>query len=86
MDEWSVDDLNKMINCKKFKAYGATPSRKKDLHMLWDLLWGRPEPTLPKRSKEKMDMDGGFNTEVDGDLCEGCEQHQFTSVLIRIFL
>ena len=54
--------------------------------MLWDLVWGRSEPTLPKRSKEKMDMDLGFNPEVDGDLCEGCEQHQFTSVLIRIFL
>ena len=82
MDKWYVDDLKKMINWKKVKADGATPARKKYLRMLWGLVWGRPEPTLPKRSKEKMDMDGGFNTEVDGDLCEGCENHQVTSVLI----
>ena len=75
-----------MINWKKFKADGTTPARKKDLLMLWDLVWGRPKPTLPKRSEEEMDMDGGFNSEVDGDICKGGEKHQVPSVLIWIFL
>ena len=58
-----------MINWKKFKADGTTPARKKDLLMLWELVWGRTEPTLPKRSEKDMDMDVAFNPDVDGDLC-----------------
>ena len=45
-----------------------------------------PKSTLPKRSEEEMDMDGGFNSDIDGNLCEGGEQHQVTSVLIWIFV
>ena len=82
VDKWSVADLKKMSNSKKVKADGATPARKKDLHVLWGLVRGRPEPTPPKRSEEEMDMDGGVDSEVDDDLCEGDEQHQVTPVLI----
>ena len=57
-----------MINGKKVKADGATPARKKDLLVLWNLVRGRPEPTPPKRSKE-MDMDEGFDFEYDVALC-----------------
>ena len=71
-----------MINWKKVKADGVTPARKKDLLVLWDLVRGRHEPTLPKRSEEEMDMDGGVDSEVDNYLCEVNEQHQVTSVLI----
>ena len=82
VDKWSVVDLKKIINWKKFKADGATPARKEDLIVLWELVRGRPKPTLPKRPKEEMDMDRLVGSEVDGDLCEGNEQHQVTSVLI----
>ena len=33
-----------MINWKKVKADGAMPVRKKDLLVLWDLVWGNPNP------------------------------------------
>ena len=49
------------------------------------LVWVRPEPTLPKRSEEEMDMDGEVEYDVDDDLCEVNDQHQVTSVVIRIF-
>ena len=71
-----------MINCKKVKSDGATPVSNKYLFLLWDLVQGRPKPTLPKRSEEEMDMDGGVDSEVDVNLCEGNEQHQVTSVPI----
>ena len=58
-----------MINWKKVKADGATPARKKDLLVLWNLVRGRPEPTPPKRSEEEMDMDEGFDFEYDVALC-----------------
>ena len=58
MDKGSVADLKEMINWKKVKADGATPARKKDLLVLWDLVWGRPKTTMPKRYEEEMDMDG----------------------------
>ena len=85
VDKWSVYDLKKMINWNKVKADSATPARKKDLLLLWDLVRGRPEPTPPKRSEEEMDMDGGIVSEVNGNLCEGDKQHQATSVLIWVF-
>ena len=77
-DKWSVADLNKMIKCKRFKSDSETLARKKDLIVLWDLVQGRPKPTLPKRSEEEMDMYGGVDFEVLNDLCEGDEQHQAT--------
>ena len=40
-----VADLKKMINWKKVKADGVTPTRQKELLVFWDLLQGRPEPT-----------------------------------------
>ena len=52
VDKWSVAELKRMINWKKVKADGATPARKKNLIMLWDLVKGGGELTLPKRSKE----------------------------------
>ena len=71
-----------MINWKKVEADGNIPEITKGLLVLWELVRGRPEPTPQKRSEEEMDMDGGFESEVDDDLCEGNEQHQVTSVLI----
>ena len=65
MDTWYVSDLKKSINWKKIKADGATPARKKDLIVLWDLEQRRPEPTSPKQSEEDMDMDLGVNSEVN---------------------
>ena len=62
MDKWSVSDLKKLINWKKVKADSATIARKKDLLVLWDLVRGRPEPTLPKWSEEEMDMYGGVDS------------------------
>ena len=50
--------------------------------MLCYLVWGGPEPTLPKRSEEEMDMDGEVEYDVDDDLCEVNDQHQVTSVII----
>ena len=82
MDNYSVSDLRKIINWKKFKADGATPARKKDLILLWDLVRGRPKLTPPKRSKEEMDMDVGVYYNSIEDLCEGNEQNHVTSVLI----
>ena len=41
--------------------------------VLWELVRVRPEPTPPKRSEEEMYMDGGVNSEVNDDLCEGDE-------------
>ena len=82
VEKWYVADLNKMINWKEVKADGATPVRKKDLLVVWNLVCGRPEPTRPKHSKEDMDMDGGVNSEFDVNLCEGNEQHQVTSILV----
>ena len=73
MDKWSVADLKKIINWKKVKDDGVTPEMKKDLLVLWDLVWGRPEPTPPKRSEEDMDMVGRVDSEVGDDLCEGDE-------------
>ena len=58
MDKWSVAEPKKIINRKKVKDDGATPARKKDLLVLWDLVRGRPKLTPPKRSEEDMDMDG----------------------------
>ena len=67
-DKWSVADQKKMVNRKKVKDDGATPARKKDLLVLWDLVRGRPKPTPPKRSKEETDMDGGVDSEDDDNL------------------
>ena len=78
MEKWYVADLKKMINWDKVKADGVMPARNKDLLVLWDLVWGRPGLTPPKWSKEDMDMDGGVDSNVDDDLCEGDEQHQVT--------
>ena len=75
-----------MINWKKVKADGVTPARKKDLLVLWDLVRGRPKPTPPKLSEEDMDMDRGFDSEANKDLCEGDENNQVTSVLIYFFV
>ena len=58
MDKWSISDLNKMSNWKKVKSDGVTSVRKKDLLVLWDLVWGRPKTTMPKWYEEEMDMDG----------------------------
>ena len=85
MDKWSVADLNKMINWKKFEADGATPERKKDLLVLWDLIRGRPKPTPPKRFEEYMHMDGSIYYDVKDDLCKFGDQNQVTSFLICIF-
>ena len=82
VDKWSVADLKKMINWKKAEADGVMPARKKNLLVLWDLVWRRPKLTPPKRFEEEMDMDGGVDSEVDDDLYEGNEQHQVISVLI----
>ena len=68
MDKWYVAELKKMINWEKVKADGATPVRKKDLLVLWDLVRGRLETTPPKRSKKEMDMYGGVYSEVDDNL------------------
>ena len=76
MDKWYVADLKKMIKLNNVKADGETPVRKKGMIVLWVLVWGRPEPTLPKRSEEEMDMN------INNNLCEGGDQHQVTSVLI----
>ena len=82
MVKWYISDLKKIINWKKVKAYGAMPARKKDPIVLWGLVWGRPEPTLPEWCEEDMDMDGGVDSEVNNNLREGDKQHQVTSVLI----
>ena len=58
-----------MVNWKKVKDDGAAPVRKKDLLVLWYLMWGRPESNPPKRSEEDMDIDGGVDSEFNNDLC-----------------
>ena len=80
--KWDVSNLKKMINWKKVKADGATPSRKKTLLVLWDLVRRRTKPNLPKRSDEEMDMNGVFDSEIYDGLCKGDEKHQVTSVII----
>ena len=68
MDKWSVSDLKKLINWKKFKVDSATIARKKDLIVLWDLVRGRTEPIPENRSEEEMDMYGGVDSEFDNNL------------------
>ena len=82
VDNWFVAILKKMTNWNKFKADGVTPTKKKYLLVLWDLVWGGAEPAPPKQFEEEMDIDGGFHSEVEGDFYKGDDQHQVTSVLI----
>ena len=82
VENWSVSDLKKIINWKEVKDDGATPARKKYLLVSWDLVWGRPEPTLPKQSEEDTDMYLAVDSDTDDDLCKFDDQHQLSSILI----